>query len=265
MEKYQIIDGIKVFHQDISENNEDYNAEGLDLLFRFESRHFWFVARREYIVKQFLKYISKNNKIIEIGAGTGSVARELMKNGYRNFAVGEMHMNGLRYARNYGIEECFQFDILRAPFEREFDVVCMFDVLEHIPDEKTALENVNKMLKSDGRIVLTLPAHMWLWSAVDEISGHKRRYNRKDLNALLENSGFEVETTRYFFTSIIPLLFMRTIMNKRNDSDKKPESGAEIDGLLNSLLLMTTRAEIKLSGLIPNIFGGSLFAVAKKI
>jgi nucleoside-diphosphate-sugar epimerase len=115
-----------------------------------EEKHFWFLARKEFILQNAINHIQPNDKIIEIGAGTGNVARYLQKNGYENISVGEMHLNGLKYAQSYGMKECYQFDLLDTPFENEFDTVCMFDVLEHIPDDKLALENVNKMLNGGG-------------------------------------------------------------------------------------------------------------------
>ena len=83
-------------------------------------------------------------KIIEIGTGTGNVSRYLQNNGYKNISVGEMHLSGLKYAKDYGIKECYQFNLLDTPFEDEFDAVCMFDVLEHIKKDDLALQNVNK-------------------------------------------------------------------------------------------------------------------------
>lgn len=267
-EKYVDIDGIKVFHQDIMDFNDDFNAEGIDYHSKLESNHFWYVARREFIVKKFLKFISMESKIIEIGAGTGHMSRELIKSGYKNFAVGEMHLNGLRYAKQNHIEECYQFDLLRTPFKEEFDIVCMFDVLEHIQDEKSALENVNNMLKgSGGMVVLTLPAHQWLWSVVDEATGHKRRYSKKHLNKVLAESGFEIIEMQYFFTFLVPLFLLRSLLNIRNKGKGVAEvnSGAFIGDFTNSTLKKLSRFENKFRKFVPEIFGSSLFAIARKI
>lgn len=144
--EYEEIDGIKVFDKNVDDFHGDYNAKGLDILYAQEEKHFWFIARKEFILQNAIKYINPTDKIIEIGAGTGNVARYLQKNGYENISVGEMHLNGLKYAKSYGMKECYQFDLLDTPFENEFDVVCMFDVLEHIFDDTLALQNANKML-----------------------------------------------------------------------------------------------------------------------
>ena len=173
---------IKIFDANISQNHLDYNALGLDNLYAQEEKHFWFIARKEFIFKNIQKYVKKSNKIIEIGAGTGNVSRFLKHNGYKDIAVGEMHLNAFRYAKSYGISECYQFNLLDSPFKDEFDAICLFDVLEHIENDDLALQNAFKTLKNTGYLVLTVPSHMWLWNRSDVVSGHKVRYTKKTVN-----------------------------------------------------------------------------------
>lgn len=268
IKEFQEINGIKVFHSDIEDNHSDYNAKGLDNLFAEEERHFWFIARKEFILQKIKNYITKDKKIIEIGAGTGNVSRYLQKNGYNNVSVGEMHLNGLKYAKGYGIKECYQFDLLDSPFENEFDAICMFDVLEHIENDDLALQNVYNSLTGGGNIVLTVPSHMWLWNRDDAIAGHKIRYNKKELIQKLEDNGFEILKAKYFFISITPLLYLRTILNKDNKSKIKEEEyngDISMNPILSAMLLLISRAENRLSILMPNLFGGSLFVIARKI
>ena len=70
-------DNIKIFDKDVMENHADYNAQGLDNLYAQEEKHFWFIARKEFIFQNIKQFISVNEKIIEIGAGTGNVSRYL--------------------------------------------------------------------------------------------------------------------------------------------------------------------------------------------
>ena len=260
-------EGIRIFDENIEESHTDYNAKGLDNLYSQEEKHFWFIARKEYILQNFNKHIDVSSNIIEIGAGTGNVARYLQQHKYENMSVGEMHLSGLKYAQSYGIKECYQFDLLNAPFENEFDVVCMFDVLEHIEQDDKALENSFNMLSAGGKIALTVPSHMWLWNRDDAIAGHKIRYTKKELINKLESSGFEILKARYFFIGIIPLLFFRTILNRDDKSEVKEiefSNDLSMNAVLSNALLFISRIENKISHLLPNIFGGSLLIIAKK-
>lgn len=266
-QEYKEIDGVKIFHSDQDESHEDYNSKGLDNLYKQEEKHFWFIARKEFILQNVKKHIDLKDKVIEIGAGTGNVARYLQQNGYEDISVGEMHLNGLKYAKSYGMKECYQFDLLDTPFENEFDAVCMFDVLEHIPDDTIALKNVFKMLNNNGKIILTVPSHMWLWNRDDAVAGHKIRYTKKELVEKLEKNGFDVLTARYFFISITPLLFLRRVLNKDDGSKVKEEeynSDISMSSVVSNILLFISRIENKLNKFLPNWFGGSLFVIARK-
>ena len=260
-------ENIKIFDRDIRENHADYNAQGLDNLYTQEEKHFWFIARKEYIFQIIKQFISMSDKIIEIGAGTGNVSRYLQGNGYKNISVGEMHLSGLKYAKDYGIKECYQFNLLNTPFENEFNAVFMFDVLEHIKEDDFALQNVHKSLNKGGKIVLTVPSHMWLWNRDDAIAGHKIRYTKKELINKLEGNGFVIIKARYFFVAITPLLFLRTVLNKDDKSEVKESefsNDISMNSLLNDTLLFISRVENKINQFLPNIFGGSLLIIAKK-
>lgn len=268
METFHKDGPIYVFHQEPPGDHIDYPVEGLDNLYAAEERHFWFLTRKAFIAYNMNLMIPKDSKIIEIGAGTGNVTKHLIQAGYTNIAVGEMHASGLHYAHSYGITRLYQFDLLRAPFETEFDAVCLFDVLEHIEEEETALSNTRRMLKPEGKIVLTVPAHQWLWSREDVIAGHKRRYTRHELHTKLEQAGFEIIKSKYFFVSITPLLLLRRILNKATDQPvTKAELNTEITihPIINAILLHLCRLENRLLRFLPSFFGGSLMIVAKRI
>lgn len=262
-----IIEGTVRFNGLISDDYENYDAKGLDNLYQFENRHFWFKNRRDVIVRTFGKYVEKTERVIEIGAGTGNVARALVKDGYA-VSVGEIHAAGLEYAKGYGIAERFQMDIFACPFQDEFDVVGMFDVLEHFEDEAAALRNVHGMLKQSGKLIITVPAHQWLWNRDDELALHKRRYTRKHLQEVLTAGGFEVVENRHFFTAIMPLLYLRTFLHRAKGNydirTKLQEDVFNMNETINAILDRVSRWENLLMRNRVAFIGGSIICVAQK-
>jgi len=80
--------GIIIFDSCVTENHEDFHATELDKLYAIEEKHFWFIARKQQIIKVFQKYVQKNESILEVGAGTGNVAHTLQKAFYSDVSLG---------------------------------------------------------------------------------------------------------------------------------------------------------------------------------
>lgn len=259
-------DDIVSYIKEISEDYVDYHVIGLDKLYAAEKNHFWFICRRELILDTFSRYVFPESRILEVGAGTGYVARGFMERGYK-VAIGEIHLSGLYYAKKYGVSECYQFDLFDPPFENEFDAIGMFDVLEHLEDDVFALQQVTKMLKPGGKLFITVPAHKWLWNRDDRIAAHKRRYSKKALIQIIKQSDMRVIEARFFFITILPLLFLRHLFKKDNGetvTEKEMNADIFIDPNINYLLLILTRLENYLLRWLPNFAGGSLLCVAEK-
>jgi 2-polyprenyl-3-methyl-5-hydroxy-6-metoxy-1,4-benzoquinol methylase len=257
---------IVLFSPEIADNHEDYKAEGLDALYVHETQHPWFRHRVNVIRKAFATHVGKTEDILEVGAGTGHTARALLEDGYRNLSIGELHKNGLLYAKRYGLERLYQFDLRASPFREHFDVVALFDVLEHIADDELALNNIHKMLRPGGRVILTVPAHQALWSRIDELSSHHRRYNRRGLASLLQSGGFEILQSRYFFTALVPGLLARRFVS-RNATWETVESGIglKVSRLANLAMRLASGPGDFLLAPLRRFVGGSLLTIARKV
>lgn len=248
------------------EDFDDYKVDGLELLYKYEQAHFWFKNRKRWIRRMFHKYVKKNQQVMEIGAGTGNVARMLTREGCQP-ALGDIHLKGLKYAKQYGLNRLYQFDARKAPFKEEYDAVCLFDVLEHIEDDQVVMENIRQMLKKEGKLILTVPAHRFLWSTIDVVSGHKRRYGLKELKSIIINNGFEVLETRHFFTLLFPFFFLRKWLNikKKTKSFNDVNAGLKINGFLNAFFNVLSIMDYYLFARFSPGFGGSIILVAKKV
>lgn len=261
-----IEDDALYFDTKVTEDHEDFNSNILDRIFEDEEKNFWHINRKAFIKRLFLKYVNKSDKIIEIGAGTGNVSKMLIDNDF-NVAIGEMHKKGLDYSKKYGIKERYQFDLTKSPFKEHFEVVGLFDVLEHIEDEKGALLEIYQMLKPGGKVVITVPAHNWLWNRKDAVNYHKRRYNLKDIKKLFISLGYEIIEARNFFVFLIPFLFIRKIMNRDDGSEINENEFAEdkrVNPVLNALLDKLLKFEFFLLKNSSPSIGGSIAVVAKK-
>jgi 2-polyprenyl-3-methyl-5-hydroxy-6-metoxy-1,4-benzoquinol methylase len=258
-------DGLIVFNPEITEDHQDYRSEGLDAVYQQERLHPWFRHRVNIIRGAFRHFAARTEDILEVGAGTGYTARALLEDGYRNLSVGEIHKNGLFYAKQYGLKRLYQFDLRSSPFREHFDVVGLFDVLEHIADDGLAVKNLHKMLRPGGRVILTVPAHRWLWGRIDELSSHHRRYNRQSLASLLRAGGFEVLKSRYFFTALVPALLVRSYLSRNARWETiESESGLTNSPLGNLVLRLASGPGDFMLAPLRGLLGGSLLAVARK-
>ena len=100
----------------------------------------------------------------------------------------------------------------------EFDAVGAFDVIEHIDREADAIAEMRRALAPDGVIFLTVPQHPWLWSRVDEIDDHKRRYRRGELSAKLRDSGFSVLCDTSFMFFLLPAMMAQRLAANRSST-----------------------------------------------
>jgi SAM-dependent methyltransferase len=255
-----------VFHPQLSGIHDGLRIDILDEVFHTEENHFWMRFRRMFIYSIFKDYVKFSDSIMEIGAGTGSVANYLIKKGYKNLSIGDVHIKALDYAKKYGIQNRYQFDLMEPPFIEHFDAVCLFDVLEHLDDDETAIINIRKMLKMNGKLILTVPAHMWLWSRQDAIASHRKRYELNELKEMLNRNEFRILKSNYFFVTLVPFLWLRRYLNpdkgKLCPGDFKNRFAVHpwLNYLLTELLLL----EKLLLKKINLKFGGSIIVVAEK-
>lgn len=251
----------------------------MDMLYLAENQHFWHIARRKYIYEKVSSMLTKlygdnfkNVHILDVGAGTGSVTRHFLNQGFCNIAIGEIHPQGLEYAKTYGIEKLYCMDLLDVPFSNEFDCIFAFDVIEHIEDDKAAIKNMQSMLKSNSKslLCLSVPAHKWLWNAHDCLVHHKRRYTKATLANVLHSCGLKIQVLQYFFVSITPLLYLRALLNPAHKASSLAKTKELRDvpppKIINSALLGICAVENYICHTLrlSPPFGGSLFAIASR-
>ena len=155
-------------------------------------------------------------------------------------------------------------DARAIPFEREFDVIGAFDVLEHIAEDDAVLSEMFRATRPGGGVLVTVPQHRFLWSASDEHAMHRRRYSRAELRRKVEQAGFRIQRITSFVSLLLP--FMIWSRMKRNSSRdfqlwKEFEISRPINTVLGSIL---TAERALVEGGLSFPAGGSLLLIAKR-
>lgn len=133
--------------------------------------------------------------VLEVGPGAGTLLTEFAERGFTCEAL-ELSTEARELATSVisSTGQSVQLhDEVRPEWHGRFDYVFAFDVLEHIQEDAAALAEWVSWLKPGGRLVLSVPARMALWTAGDEWAGHYRRYEQASLKRLLHDSKLEVE------------------------------------------------------------------------
>jgi SAM-dependent methyltransferase len=253
---------------------DSFDASAFEFLFQMEQRHFWHIGRRELILDIMRRNIPNLAKarMLEIGCGNGSVLAFLKRNGIE-LVGGDIFMEGLAFCRQrVNSIPLYQLDVMALPFRNEFDVVGLFDVLEHIDDDARAIQEISQALKQKGMLLITVPAHQFLWSYFDESSNHRRRYQKDELLAKMEQAGFTVKKISYYMFFLFPVLaairLIGNIKNHARKDNKKLTIDASLETktipILNEVFLASLRLEKFLLRYFNLPFGASLVVLAEK-
>lgn len=267
---FPIVNGIPSF-VDQHEIKDSFNAEAFEFLFKMEQRHFWHMGRKELILNVIRRNVSniKKARMLEIGCGNGNILWYLKQNGI-DIEGGDIFMEGLNFCRKRDSSlDLYQIDIMALPFNNDFDIIGAFDVLEHVENDEKALAEINRSLKTGGNLILTVPAHRFLWSYFDKAANHQRRYSKPELVNKLEQAGFAVKKISYYMFFLFPLLAaIRLINNRRQYKNHTITTQNSIElktvPIVNELFLSLLRLEGLMIQNLSLPFGASLITLAEK-
>ena len=227
-----------------------------------DQQHWWYRARRQVLAALIRRKARPpaGGRLLEIGCGTGHNLEMLSEFGQLDAlelddtarAVAEMRLG--RPVMDSPLPE------LRGVPQRTYDLVAALDVIEHIDDDEASIASIATLLKPGGKLVMTVPAHEWMWSAHDVVSHHKRRYSKRSLKKLIEASPLRLEAMGYLNSLLLPAAIAERLASKargKQDADlwlpPRP---------VNAMLEMLFASERHLIGRVPLPPGLSLFAIA---
>lgn len=187
-----------------------------DRMAEIDREHWWFAARRDIIARLIERQagLPERPRILEVGAGTGSNLPLLMRYGRVDAIEPDDQARALASARS-GL--AIKGGLLPNGVELEegaYDLIVLLDVLEHIPDDRATLAALRSKLAPKGRLMVTVPATPWLWSAHDAAHHHQRRYTAAMLARVFREAGYRVRYRSHFNTLLFPLIAAARVAGK---------------------------------------------------
>lgn len=255
-----------VFAPELALENDGFDPSDFARLSESEAGHFWFESRNRLILWALGKYFPDARSFLEVGCGGGYVLSEIEKRTSLALGGGETYHAALDLAEErLKRAELFQLDARKIPFAEEFDCVGAFDVIEHIREDGQVLAQMREAVRPGGGILLTVPQHKFLWSDSDRLSFHVRRYEARELRAMVEKAGFRVETTVSFFFSLLPFVAVSRLLWRRKLDKDGPKVELKINPVLNWMFgrIMDLEGSLIRLGARPP-WGSTLLLVAKK-
>jgi SAM-dependent methyltransferase len=245
-----------------------------------EDQHYWPLHRCEVIRAELEAFAPSKacGRLVELGTGIGTVATHLNGAGYKvdygDFFENALEIARMRAERRLGAaahdRRFMRVDLTEPLAVGEYAGMLLLDVIEHLPDTEV-LAHVRAALPPGGFVVITVPAFSFLWSPWDDVEKHKRRYTRSGLEAVLEQSGFKVVRSTYFFAPLFfAALSMKGVRLAKNAVFGRPNVGHATEltemvnvSALNRLMLGVLAPEKALlrRGRLP--FGTSILAIAR--
>lgn len=241
-------------------------SEYEQLYHQLEKDHFWFKARRSYLLQE-LRSIDKNATILDIGCSSGILLQELYQIGFKisNLFGIDISEQAIERCKILGLKNTFVMDAQNFNFNQKFDIIIASDCLEHLKDDEKALQNWHTMLQVGGTAYIFVPAFMQLWSQHDLANMHYRRYTKSGLKNKLIKNGFEVKKSGFWNFFLFAPIFLIRLVNRTNSSKNEKTGNLNKLPSLNSLLLNLLYFENKLLLYINFPFGISTYCIATKI
>jgi SAM-dependent methyltransferase len=173
---------------------------------RVESKHWWFIARRDLVIR-LVRGASADPecRILDMGCAGGVTLQALHRDGYRHVTGIDISPEAIAQCQRIGVTNALLMDAQAPAFAPgSFDLIIASDVIEHLPEPATALRAWWRLLRPGGLVIALVPAFMFMWSPHDTANNHYRRYRAPELQDCLEAAGFRAERRCYWNWALFP-------------------------------------------------------------
>lgn len=233
---------------------------------KLQDRHWWFLARSQIVTELIDAWnlVGRKGEILDIGCGPGGPLLRTLGQKYLVEGL-EREASAVNFAHQQGLT-CVQQGTLESYCQENHqkDLILLLDVIEHVEDDANMLRMAQKVLKSRGYLLITVPALPWLWSGHDQLAHHYRRYTLRQLKTTFKTAGLVCERISYFNTLLFPIAVVKKMVDRlRRGSSVHgyyDTPGTAINGILRAVF--ASEARWLKSHTFP--FGVSLLAIGRK-
>jgi SAM-dependent methyltransferase len=235
-----------------------------------DESHFWFQWRLAALMRQLCDLdfpVHEKLKALDVGCGTGVLRSQIEAVTAWEIDVTDLDYAALRQAKP-GRGRILYYDILeeRAEMREQYDIVILFDVLEHIEHTQPFIRALLSHLKPGGFLLVNVPALQSLYSRYDQVVGHVRRYSEKTLLDEFRDFTLSVRDIRYWGLANVPIILARKLwlaMKPRGETDVIIQNGFKPPNqLVNEAFLRLMRLEMNVIGRLW--LGSSVLMVGEK-
>lgn len=231
-----------------------------------EDGSWWFVGKR-FLVETLIRRavpVGRGTRILDVGCGTGATLAMLAKLG--DPVGSDVAPAALRLAAERKTALLCASDAQRLAFaDGAFQVVTALDVIEHLDNPVGSLREMRRVCAPGGAVVITVPAHPFLWSDHDVALAHRRRYTTRLLREHVAAAGLQVERVSYGYAAFfLPALVLRRARRLCHGSRPPTADLGRTASPVNALLTAYMRLEARVLGVAGLPVGTSLLCVARK-
>jgi SAM-dependent methyltransferase len=275
-------DGVYLPARPVLHRDDEYDSHAFEQLRRMQESHFWYAGRHRFILRSVLRELrssagrSQRPPAIDLGGGCGGWIKYLKEHApgrFAELALGDSSIRGLQLAESVvgGDVHRYQVDLLDLHWEDRWEMAFLLDVLEHIPDDARALEQIRTALRPGGLLFVATPALKCFWTYNDELVHHVRRYSRRDFRRLAVQAGLQYCYSRYFMFFLSPLLLLSRMKRpnlKAMSADQIRDHLARTHRVpaapINNAMRLVFAAETPLGHWLPFPWGTSILGVFRK-
>ena len=237
--------------------------ESIKAMIEIDSLHPWYQSRLKFLDLVLGKDKNRNLRLVDYGCGSGNTLLTVRELGFDNILGIDVSEDCVKATRGHGISCELASSGFPQIAEGTVDIFLLLDVLEHLENDDAYLEFFYRALKINGQILITVPAHQFLWSSHDQDNHHFRRYSKSELEKKLKSAGFQIELLRWWNSTLFPVFIVQRFFARflpQNSNSEFSIPPRYLKPLLNFILSFEVR-----SVFFRKVIGLSLVSVVKKI